>query len=366
MSDLTPTGADISAPANDAPLSIREAAESFIKRRDTQDPPQEEARAPIEEPEVPPAERNSSKEDTAAADTDQPPGDDDQGQVDPADEQPSIEPPRSWTKEEKEAFKLLPPEHQQRIAERERTREADIRRGQDEVAKERKALEAKLSEADKVRQQYEAALPQLMQQLNAQYQAEFSDITSQADVLKMAEEDPLRYLKYDALQKQRQSTWTQHQQAQARQHQEKAERFTSWAAEQDKLATERVPELADPEKGQKVRQEAASYLKEVTGWDDDRLGRMWMGQEPFSIRDASFQQILRDASRWKAAQTAAKAAAAKPLPPVQRPGIAQSKGDAQQAQIKTLETRLERASSTREQLAIAAQLRTARRQAGAR
>jgi hypothetical protein len=45
--------------------------------------------------------------------------------ADPA-ETPSIEPPRSWSKEDKELFNTLPPETQQRVAERERARESDF------------------------------------------------------------------------------------------------------------------------------------------------------------------------------------------------------------------------------------------------
>ena len=43
--------------------------------------------------------------------------------ADPGEELPPIEPPRSWTKEDKELFTSLPRETQERIAERERSRE---------------------------------------------------------------------------------------------------------------------------------------------------------------------------------------------------------------------------------------------------
>ena len=51
-----------------------------------------------------------------------------------ASELPPIEPPRSWTKEDKDLFTSLPRDTQQRIAERERSREGDFSRRQQEAA----------------------------------------------------------------------------------------------------------------------------------------------------------------------------------------------------------------------------------------
>src|SRR5262249_53107890 len=59
------------------------------------------------------------------------------------DARPPIEPPRSWTKDDKELFKSLPRETQERIAERERLRESDFLRRQNESADKLKALAAR-------------------------------------------------------------------------------------------------------------------------------------------------------------------------------------------------------------------------------
>jgi hypothetical protein len=380
MTDLAPSGGSDAAPANDAVLTIREAAESVARRRETGAMPDPIATAEKEvaeakdrdergrfarsESEAAP-EVSSTEEDDAAPPQEAPGETDDLDQPDPAaDEAPSVEPPRSWTKEEKDAFKLLPPEHQERIAQRERTREAEIRRGQDEAAKTRKAAEAERQQLEQARQRYEAAVPELERQLYATQQAEFSDIKSHADVLKMAEEDPFRYAKWDAIQKQRGALHQERQQAEQRQFQERNDAFKAWAEEQDKRATERVPELADPAKRERVQKEALSYLTETIGWEQDRLAKLWRGEESLSLRDADVQAMVRDAARWQAAQKAAKTAAAKPTPPVQRPGVPQSKADVSAQAIKTLEARLDRATTVRDQVMLAAQLRQARRAAG--
>lgn len=71
-----------------------------------------------------------------------PPSVEDAPQADPEPVAPSVEPPASWTKAEKEAFATLPPAHQQAIADRERERTKTYRQGQDEAAAARKEREA--------------------------------------------------------------------------------------------------------------------------------------------------------------------------------------------------------------------------------
>src|SRR5262245_30730075 len=68
---------------------------------------------------------------------------------------PPIEPPRSWTKEDKELFTSLPRETQERIAERERSRESDFLRRQNEAADKLKGLTAKEQAVDEARRSEE-------------------------------------------------------------------------------------------------------------------------------------------------------------------------------------------------------------------
>src|SRR5262245_2024437 len=120
--------------------------------------------------------------------------------ADPGGELPPIEPPRSWTKEDKELFTSLPRETQERIAERERSRESDFLRRQNEAADKLKGLTAKEQAVDQARQPYEAALPQLLIMLQQQQAGEFADIKTLADVERMAREDWPRYALWDVQQ----------------------------------------------------------------------------------------------------------------------------------------------------------------------
>ena len=60
---------------------------------------------------------------------------------------PAVEPPRSWTKDEKEEFSTFPRSAQEKIARREKDRETTLRRGQNSIAEMRKRLQEQMPES---------------------------------------------------------------------------------------------------------------------------------------------------------------------------------------------------------------------------
>ena len=147
-----------SAPADTpAYLSTHDAAEVLRKLRQPKandtDMPDPSARAPTAAPQpghsASKTRVNALMESTAADAADdaapvdaQDPGERTEG-ADRQQEPAPIEPPRSWTKEDKELFTSLPRATQERIAERERSRESDFLRRQNEAAEKLKGLTAK-------------------------------------------------------------------------------------------------------------------------------------------------------------------------------------------------------------------------------
>src|SRR4030095_14895075 len=89
-------------------------------------------------------------------------------------ETPAIDPPRSWTKEANERWSKLDRETQAWIVERDREDQAAIKRALNEAADKRKAAEAEHETGTKARQQYEQALPVLLQTLYQQQAGEFA------------------------------------------------------------------------------------------------------------------------------------------------------------------------------------------------
>jgi hypothetical protein len=278
-----------------------------------------------------------------------------------ASEPPPIEPPRSWTKADKELFTSLPRETQERIAERERSREGDFLRRQAEAAEKLKGLSAKEQAVDQARQQYEAALPQLLLTLHDQQAGEFADIKTLTDAERVAREDWPRYLKWDLTQKKIAFAQQQMLEAQLRQASEQQQRFAQFSKRQDELFVEKVPEFADAKKGADLQSAAVTVLKDL-GFDEAELAASWRGQKEFSLRDHRVQLLVRDATLWREAQQKAKAAVAKPVPPVQRPGVSHPKGAAQDAVIQNLNKQLENMSGVNA-LRTAAKLVAAKRAA---
>lgn len=338
--------------ADKAPLGRREnpaiAARQVIEEKRAEAKESESATEPDEGEGA--AEQELADEADATPPEAEPGSDETEGTEEPA-EGPPIDPPRSWTKEEKLAFALLPREHQQNIAERERTRELDIRRGQNEAADIRRAAEAERQAAEQARQQYENALPTLLQTIQSQMAGEFSDVKSWEDVKRMADEDFPRYLRYDAMTKQAQAVEQEVRSAQVRQQQDQSSRFAAFVESENKKFLEILPQYNDPKQAPQLQANVRAVFDDV-GVGKPELEALWSGQSGISLRDHRVQLILHKAALYDAAQKAVKKSPAKPAAPVQRPGSPPSRGESKRADIEKLDQRLTKSGSRKDALAL--------------
>jgi hypothetical protein len=168
METATHVGADapyaleVTAPADTpAALSSHDAAAVLRKLRQPKNDQTDSARAAAAAPEAGKESTAADAADDAALthqdgrkrpDADaQDPGERTEG-ADRQEELAPIEPPRSWTKEDKELFTGLPRAIQERLAERERSREGDFLRRQNEAAEKLKGLTAKEQAVEQARQ----------------------------------------------------------------------------------------------------------------------------------------------------------------------------------------------------------------------
>jgi hypothetical protein len=275
--------------------------------------------------------------------------------------EPSIAPPRSWTKEDKELFKHLPRETQERLAERERSREADFLRRQNEASERLKGLSAQQQEADKARVQYEHALPTLLMELQGRHQGDFADVTTIADIERLAREDWPRYVLWDAQQKNIAAIQQQVMAAQARQAHEQSTRWTAFARDEDARFLDKAPEFSDLKVMAEATQHAGELLKDL-GFTEAELGQLWNGQGAISLRDHRMQLLLRDGVKYREALGKAKAAQQRPVPSVQRPGPAPARDADADDKVRSLNDRLTTSGTLRD----AAALLVAQRQAKAR
>ena len=167
----------------------------------------------------------------------------------------------------------------------------------------------------------------------------------------MGRDDPARYLKWDLQQKQIGEVTGEMLGAQGRRVAEQQRRFAEFAKRHDELFKEKVPEMADPAALAKMQGSAVAVLKHH-GFDQSELAASWHGQKDFSLRDHAVQLLVRDAILWRNAKAKAKAAVAKPLPPVQRPGTSQGRGAAQEEMIQNLIKKLEASGSLKDAAAL--------------
>ena len=319
-------------------LSLTEAARTLVQARKKEPERPEEPIAPASEPEVSEAPAVESEPADLSAEAER---------IEEKAEAPTIEPPTSWSKEDKELFASLPRATQERLAARERAREGDLGRHQQE-----------LTEA---RQKYENALPELLRTFEHEQAGEFADLKTIADIERMAREDVPRYLRWDLHQKRVAALTQQLLAADERKATERRRQFGEFIQREDERFREKVPEAADADKAVKLQNAAMAVLKDV-GFAESELVQAWTGAKDWSLRDHRVQLVIRDAALWRDAQRKAKAAAAKPLPPVQRPGVSQGRGAALDAQIQNLDKQLDNASGVNA-LRTAAKLVAAKRAA---
>jgi hypothetical protein len=345
MTDVTSAPAVERSPAPAQDTTPRDLADIFASARNQPSDDAPEAAAP--EPEL--AQANAGPQAEA-------PGEPTEA-AEPAEELPPIEPPRSWTQAEKERFQSLPRETQEYLHTREQEREREFRRSQNEVAEQRKAIQAEREAADKARQEYEAKLPALMQAMHES--SPFADIKSMADVEKMQAEDPFRFQQFQVYQWKMQGVQAELQQAEQRKATETQSKWAAHVQEENAKAAEAIPELADKEKGLALTNRVATEILPEYGFTQQELTALANGSEKLSIYDHRLQRLLFTAVKYADIQKAKVVAAAKPAPQVQRPGTAKPQGSAQSETITKLSAKLERSGDHRDLGALIGALRRA-------
>jgi len=203
-------------------------------------------------------------------------------------------------------------------------------------------------------------LPTVLASLQQQQASDFTDVKSIVDVERLAREDWPRYLLWDAQQKRIASARQELAGVAQRNDQERAIRLDEFKQREQGLFVERAPELADPAQKAKLEHAAIGMMREL-GFNDSELGLLWSGRADLSLHDHRLQLLIRDGVRFRDAQKAAKEASHKPVPPVQRPGVAQPRGAAQDAVVQNLTKRLDQTGNPKDAARLIAERRKAAR-----
>jgi hypothetical protein len=201
----------------------------------------------------------------------------------------------------------------------------------------------------------------LLMELQGQHQGEFADVTTIADLERLAREDWPRYVLWDAQQKKIAAIQQQVAAAQTRQAHELSARWSAFAQDEDAKFLDKAPEFSDRKVMAEATRQAGELLTEL-GFSEAELGLLWNGQAGITLRDHRMQLLLRDGLKYREALGKAKAAQQRSVPSVQRPGPAPARDADADDKVRSLNDRLTSSGTLRD----AAALLVAQRQARAR
>jgi len=127
----------------------------------------------------------------------------------------------------------------------------------------------------------------------------------------------------------------------------------AWRAEEAVKFADKFPEWKDPKTYQANVSKVMDFMKK-TGFEQEFLARAATEFLPIQIHDHRFQVMAWKACLYDDAVEATKQPSRAPVPPVQRPGSAPNRGEAQEARFKDLTRQLDRTGSLRDGAALIA------------
>ncbi|MBR0814923.1 hypothetical protein JQ544_25565 [Bradyrhizobium diazoefficiens] len=218
----------------------------------------------------------------------------------------------------------------------------------------RQALEEKVGEVERARRTYVDGLDAAMQVAQASFVSQFPELVGLAPerlpeaLAQIAQHDPAKLARIQAIV-------ASSEQLRARQNEEMQRAadatrrsFQNYAkAEDARLETLLKDEPRDVR--QAVAREIMTSAK-ASGIEPEEMQRLF-DNEPL-MRNATFQRMMYDAGKYRLMVKAKDAVAARPMPPVQRPGMASSRGERGQQDLRTLSARLSSTGDLKDAVAL--------------
>lgn len=220
----------------------------------------------------------------------------------------------------------------------------------------RQAIEQELAQVDAAKQQYSQALNVANQYAQASLLDHFPELQG-VPVERWAEgiailhqSDPQRVAHAMGVLQRLDTLQTTQAQWQQRQAIEQQQQFESYAKAED-AKFEQMSEWAGLGKTEQAKVSTAvlEYAGEL-GIDKPTLVHL-MKTNPV-MRNAAFQKMMVDAARYRMQKAAPAKAIPKPVPAVQRPGIAQSKSERSGANLGALREKLQSSGSVEDAFAL--------------
>ena len=216
------------------------------------------------------------------------------------------------------------------------------------------AIDEKIAEAERVRQSYVDGLAAATQIAQASFLSQFPEVAGIASehlpgaLELMSHQDPAKFARIQAMVESTGQLLAQHSQESRRQTELALQDFRNLAQREDA----RLDSMLKGES--KATQQAVSAeivaSARASGVEPAELFRLFE-TEPL-MRNATFQRMMYDAGKYRLMMKARDAATARPLPPVQRPGMAASPAERAQVDIRTLSSRLSSSGDIKDAVAL--------------
>ncbi len=218
----------------------------------------------------------------------------------------------------------------------------------------RQAIEEKIGEAEKTRQSYLGGLAAATQIAQVSFVSQFPELAGVAPenlpgaLELMSRQDPMKFARVQAMVATTEQLFTQQAQESHRQAELARQNFLNFAKSED-ARFETMLKGESKETQHAVTAEIYASAK-ASGVEAAELTRLF-NSEPL-MRNAVFQRMMYDAGKYRLVMKAKDATAAKPLPPVQRPGTARTPAEREHADLRTLNARLSSSGDIKDAVAL--------------
>ena len=216
------------------------------------------------------------------------------------------------------------------------------------------AIEEKISEAETARQSYREGLEAATQIAQMSFLSQFPEFAGmppeQVPVAleKMSREDPAKLARIQAAVAASEHLLSQRAQERRSQAEASRQHFQRFATGEDARF-----EAMMKDEPVSVRQVVATEIMAVAkenGIEPAELNRLFH-TEPV-MRNAVFQRMMYDAAKYRLMIRAKDAIAAKPVPPVLRPGVAMASAERSRADLRALNARLSSSGDLKDAVAL--------------
>ena len=218
----------------------------------------------------------------------------------------------------------------------------------------RHAIEEQLGEAEKIRQTYLNGLAAATQIAQVSFLGQFPELAGLAPenlpgaLEQLSRQDPAKFARVQAMVATTEQMFAQQRMESGRQAELGRLNFENYARSEDaRFETMMKGEARETQTA--VAAEIIASAK-ASGVEPAELTRLF-NSEPL-MRNAIFQRMMYDAGKYRLMMKAKDIASAKPLPPVQRPGMARTAAEREHTDLRMLNARLSSSGDIKDAVAL--------------